>query len=115
VITGVRLNYVQRTAEIDMEIWISGLDDADKEMYRPATLFISDLIYFVIDPPGHPNTSHTEPYLVDGGSSELEEYVGRLPKPLPAGAFTYWFFVNNWNAFIHVAAVSAEIVVHQAE
>ena len=112
-ITGVRLNYVQRTAEIDMELWFSGPEDADTEKYRPATLSISELIYFVIEPPGHPNTSHAKPSLVDGGSSELQQAACRLPKPLPAGAFAYWFFVNNWNAFIHVAALNAEIVVHQ--
>ena len=111
-ITGVRLNYVQRTAEMDMELWMSGPDDEDTEKYRLATLSIAELIYFVIEPPGFPNTSHAEPSLVDGGSSELEQSAYRLPKPLPAGAFTYWFFVNNWNAFIHVAALSAEIAIH---
>lgn len=111
-ITRVRLDYVQRTAEMDMELWMSAPDDEDTEKYRPATLSLSELIYFVIEPPGVPNTSHAEPALVDGGSSELEQSAYRLPTPLPAGAFTYWFFVNNWNAFIHVAAVSAEIAIH---
>ena len=111
-ISSVRLNYVQRTAEMDMELWMSGSDDEDIEKYRPATLSITELIYFVIEPPGVPNTSHAEPSLVDGGSSELEQSAYPLPKPLPAGAFTYWFFVSNWNAFIHVAASSAEIAIH---
>lgn len=111
-ITAVHLNYAQRTAEIDMELWVSVSIDEDRELYRRATLSISDLIYFVIEPPGHPNTSHDEPSLVDGGSSEVAEPTSPLPKPLPAGAFTYWFFVSNWNAFIHVAALSAEIVLH---
>ena len=111
-ISSVRLNYVQRTAEMDMELWMSGSDDEDREKYRPATLSITELIYFVIEPPGVPNTSHAEPSLVDGGSSELEQSAYPLPKPLPAGAFTYWFFVSNWNAFIHVAASSAEIAMH---
>lgn len=111
-IAGVRLDYVQRTAEIDMELWMSGSDDEDIETYRPATLSITELIYFVIEPPGVPNISHAEPSLVDGGSSELERPAYRLPKPLPADAFTYWFFVNNWNAFIHVAALNAEIRIH---
>lgn len=111
-ITAVRLNYAQRTAEMDMELLMSGPDDEDTEKYRPATLSLTELIYFVIEPPGVPNTSHAEPSLVDGGSSELDQFAYRLPKPLPAGAFTYWFFVNDWNAFIHVAALSAEIAIH---
>ena len=111
-ITGVRLDYVQRTAEMDIELWMSGSEDEDSEQYQTATLSITDLIYFVIEPPGVPNTSHGEASLVDGGSSELEQFAFRLPKPLPAGAFTYWFFVSNWNCFIHVAALSAEIAIH---
>jgi len=111
-ILGVRLDYVQRTAEIDFEILVSGPDDVDPEKYRPATLSISELIYFVIEPPGPPNTSHATPSLVDGGSSKLEQAAYQLPEPLPDGAFTYWFFVNNWNAFIHIAALSAHIEVH---
>ena len=111
-IVGVRLDYVQRTAEIDMELWFSGPDEADQEKYRPATLFISELLYFVIEPPDSPYTSAAEPSLVDGGSSELAESQSRLPNPLPAGAFTYWFFVNNWNSFIHIAALTADLKVH---
>ena len=111
-ITAIRLNYAQRTAEIDMEIWVSVAEDEDSEQYRSVTLSISELIYFVIEPPDYPNNSHAEPSLVDGGSSEVAESASRLPKPLPAGAFTYWFFVSNWNSFIHVAALRAELVSH---
>jgi hypothetical protein len=109
-ITAIHLNYAQRTAEIDLEIWVSGLDDEDPDKYSPATLFISELIYLVMEPPHYLETSDAEPWLVAGGSSEAERSVSRLPKPLPAGAFTYWFFVNNWNSYIHIAASGAELV-----
>lgn len=111
-IFGVRLDYVQRTAELDLEIWVAVSDDEDLEQYSRVTLSISGLIYFVIEPPGPPNTSHDAPTLVDGGSSELERAAYPLPKPLPAGAFTYWFFVSSWNSFIHIAALTAELKVH---
>jgi hypothetical protein len=111
-IVSVRLDYVQRTAEIDLKIHVSGPDDENKEKYQPATLFISGLVYFVIEPPGPPNIAHAEPSRVDGGSSELEQAAYPLPKPLPDGAFTYWFFVSNWNSFIHIAALSADLRVH---
>ena len=111
-ISSVRIDYVQRTAELEMELWFAGPLDEDPEQYRPATLSISDLIYFVIEPPGPPNSSHDAPSLVDGGSAELERAAFRLPEPLPAGAFTYWFFVSNWNSFIHVAALTADLKLH---
>ena len=78
-ILGVRLDYVRQTAEIDLEIHVSGPDDEDKEKYQPATLFISGLIYFVIEPPSPPNIAHAEPSRVDGGSSELEQVAYPLP------------------------------------
>ena len=34
-ITEVRVNYVQRTVEIDRDLWMSGPDDEDTESYRP--------------------------------------------------------------------------------
>jgi len=108
-ILGVRLDYVRQTAEIDLEIHVSGVDDEDTEKYQRATLSISGLIYFVIEPPGPPNTAHAQPSRVDGGSSELKRTAYPLPKPLPDGAFTYWFFVSNWNSFIHIAALTADI------
>ncbi len=111
-IFGVRLDYVKRTAEIDMELWFSQPDEADQEKYRPATLLISELIYFVIEPPGYPNTMHAEPSLVDGGSSAVERSTSRLPESLPRQAFTYWFFVDSWNSFIHIAASDARIFIH---
>ena len=38
------------------------------------------------------------------------DYVQPTANPLLADAFTYWFFINNWNAFIHVAALGAKLV-----
>jgi hypothetical protein len=109
IITGVHVNYAERTAQIDIDNLVSGPDAADEE-YRSVKLCISGLLYFVIEPPEAPYTAHPELSIVDGGSSEVAS-ASPLPKPLPAGAFTYWFFVNNWNSFIHVAALHAELVV----
>jgi hypothetical protein len=112
-IKSVHLNYEQRTAEMDLVLWVAGAEDEDSELYQRATLFISDLVYFVIEPPGPPNVAHAANSLVDGGASELERAAYPLPKPLPSGVFTYWFFVSIWNSFIHIAASSAEIKLHE--
>ena len=52
-----------------------------------------------------------KPLWVDAGSSNSDEISTsiRLPGPLPEDAFIYWFFVNNWNAFIQVAAMDANL------
>ncbi len=112
-IKSVHLNYEQQTAEMDLVLWVAGADDEDSELYQRATLFISDLVYFVIEPPGPPNIAHAVNSLVDGGSSELERAAFQVPKQLPSGVFTYWFFISTWNSFIHIAASSAEIKLHE--
>ena len=104
-ITALHVNYAQRTVEIDMKVWVSGPEAADRDEYQPLKLSLSGLLYFVIEPPDEPDTS--EPWLVAGGSSEVATSPSRLPRPLPTGAFTYWFFVNNWNSYIHIAALTA--------
>jgi hypothetical protein len=106
-ITALHVNYVQRTVEMDMKIWVSDQEEDDPDLYQPFKLSISGLIYFVIEPPGDLYLDTSEPWLVAGGSSEVATSPSRLPKPLPAGAFTYWFFVNNWNSYIHIAALTA--------
>jgi hypothetical protein len=107
-ITALHVNYAQRTVEMDMNIWVSNLETGGgPDEYQPLKLSLSGLIYFVIEPPGDLYLDTSKPWLVAGGSSEVATSPSQLPKSLPAGAFTYWFFVNNWNSYIHIAALTA--------
>ena len=48
---------------------------------------------------------------VDGGlwnSAPISTSI-QLPSPLPENSLGYWFFVNNWNSFIYVAAMTAHL------
>jgi hypothetical protein len=97
-----------------MEILFSDPAKEDPETYRTGTLSLSRFLYCVIEAPDSNYPFQLEKELwVDAGSDKSNHVSSTpLPGPLPAEAFTYWFFVNEWNSFIHVAALDAEIVLH---
>ncbi|MEK6280589.1 MAG: hypothetical protein AABN95_09580 [Acidobacteriota bacterium] len=113
-ITNIRLDYVKREARFDLEVSWDDPEKEEPESYRAATLSLSPFLYFIIEPPDSKYPfAHKEALWIDAGSDKLNSVsTTQLPKPLPEGAFAYWFFVNNWNSFIHVAALDASIVLH---
>ena len=64
-----------------------------------------------IDPWGFDSLYFTRAYLHwvdnDAGPSKDLKTSHKLPYSVPSDAFVYWFFVNEWNSFIHVAATDA--------
>ena len=114
-IKGISIDYVTGTATFDLQLWV-GDDSAEKEeereVYRAARLTLSDLLFCIIEPPD-PNYPYYDkkPLWVDGGpwnSAPISTSI-QLPSPLPENSFVYWFFVNNWNSFIYVAAMAARL------
>ena len=113
-IKSINIDYVNREARFDLQIWIG--DDSgtkeERETYRGAQLTLSQLLFCVIDAPDSRYPYHERKALrVDAGSSNSGQISTsvRLPAPLPEHSFSHWFFVNNWNAFIHVAAMDARL------
>ena len=111
----VAINYVSNSVELDLQLSVGDPNAATKEeqhAYKRARLFLSDLVYFVIDPPG----PGYEPPLggtlwIDAGDAK-DDSNPRAPKPLsvlPDDAFAYWFYVGPWNSFIHIAAKGASL------
>jgi len=107
------VDYVKRCARLDLHVWMGDLRSQDKESreaYREGQLRLDDLLFCVIEPPD-PTYSYYESgsLLLGAGSLKSTEIpsLPQLPGPLPEGAFTHWFFVQKWNAFIYVAAMDA--------
>jgi len=113
-ITSISLDYAKRECKFNLEILFSDAEKEDAESYRTATLSLSRFLYCVIEAPDSKYPFQVEKALWVDAGSEKPNHVSstQLPGPLPEGAFRYWFFVNNWNSFIHVAALDAEIVLH---
>jgi hypothetical protein len=114
-IKSINIDYVRRVAILDMEILMADSIEDRTETYRAAQLILSRLLFLVIEAPDSKYPYQEERALwVDAGSEKSTETLAPRPRPtpLPDNAFTHWFFVNNWNAFIHVAAMDAALELH---
>lgn len=109
----ISLDYVKREVRLDLEISWSDPDD-DLEIWRSATLVFASFLYCIIEAPDPEYPFATRKgLLVDAGSEDRASQSGtQLPEQLPKGAFKCWFYVNDWNSFIHLAALNAEITLH---
>ena len=108
---GINLNYAERVAALHLDIWVGNmsLDGEAREARREVVLKLSGLCYFVVEAPDSNYDFHEpKPLWIDAGVESLasERSSVKLPET-PEGAFTFWMYVNDWNAFIHVAAMKA--------
>ncbi len=114
-VNGLRIDYIRREVTIDLAVWVGDLwsDEPDeRECYRPGSLILSGLHFCCIEPPSPDYPSRAGVAVtIDTGSVEslAAPPAARLPRDLPAGSFTNWFFVNEWNAFIYIAASHASL------
>jgi hypothetical protein len=105
-LSGVSINYVDRTAHLDLVIWTGG---PTEETYRSASLDLEGLEYWTIQPPD-PREAHAIGHhlTIDiGRVTDLERTPEVQLPPLPMGVFAYWLYVREWNAFMYFAARSA--------
>ena len=101
---------VGRTAEFILDVWVGDPEAApgpERERRRAARLTLSGLEYLVVDPPD-PSYPYAlrKPVDLDPCGPD-NEVAGRYR--LPEGAFAARFFVSDWNAFIHFAAMTAAL------
>ncbi len=110
-LTHLSVDYARGEVRLGLMIWIGEMSDetSGREAYRPAIVTVSGLVLLLIDPPceGYP---FGEPGAVriDGGPGQPATSRSELPG-IPDDAFLYWFFVDDWNAFIRVAARHATL------
>jgi hypothetical protein len=105
------IDYVSRRATLDLRVSVGDPDaptKAEREAYEPVTVTISGLLWYVVEPP-IPSTERTDKGLwIDAGPvSDLKDQPV-LPS-VPDGAFVWWIFVRQWNAFMYVAAREASM------
>jgi hypothetical protein len=102
----LRLSVDYRIGEAVMGIEVVVNDERTPE-YREGLLRMSGVHFLVVDAPG-PNAILNSPRRsrIDAGSGHPSRSTIDLPS-LPPGHFLHWFFVNDWNAFIRVAAKDA--------
>ena len=111
----VEIDYEKRIVKFSLHLWTGDLSSEEKsvrETYQEGELTIKDFIYCVIEPPD-PSYQYAgaSPITIGAGSATEEPIKTEtaLPNELPKGAFAYWFFVNEWNSFLHIAGMDASI------
>jgi hypothetical protein len=100
----IYIDYPNRVVEIRLNVWIGTMDDPEstRETYRKATLTLTGVWYCAMDSPdeGYPYAA------AEGLTVDLAEPTLFVPKQ---ATFACRFWVDQWNAFIHLAAASADL------
>jgi len=108
----IDVDYGQRRLALNLDVFVGDLNGPleKREAYRKARIEFSGLQFLVVEPPD-PNYPYSDPEPsrtdICDMSKNLDE---KLLKSLPSGTFFVSLWVNNWNAFAHIAAVNAELV-----
>lgn len=101
---------MERRAEFILDVWLGDLHSSapsERERYRSARLELLGLAYLTLDDPG-PRYRVTDgaPVQVDACAADDDPVRSRQ---VPAGGFAGRFFVTEWNAFIHFAALDVRL------
>jgi hypothetical protein len=104
------VDYEQRKVTLQVAVWVGDMDDPPerREAYKKGRIEISGLLFLVMEPPDPRYPFKTSDLRIDGCdmSKNLDP---ELLKSLPGDAFFRSLWVNEWNAFIHIAARDAGI------
>jgi len=111
----ISIDYVSREAVMKLLLLVgspNAVTEEKREIYQTAELHLSDVLYFVIDTPDMKyRYTEKKSLRIDAGRAG-EKSAPAPPVPLdqlPTGISAYWFFVSDWNSFIHVAAMDAKL------
>lgn len=110
-INGLRVDYQNRTAELELNLRGNPPDSPNEDEYRRAVLLLRGFYYFVIEPPDADHLSYpVRSIQINGYSEDANRFplFEHLRASLSAGAFCCRFYVHDWNSFIHVAASDAD-------
>jgi len=97
-------------ARLDLRIPMTESQDQD----RLGQLVFEDLLFCALEPPeldearGYVATT-ADGLQVDCGEGHGRESFRSILPTTPAGHFLIWFFVQEWNRFIHICARSVHL------
>ena len=100
----------ERRAEFILDVWLGDLHDAataERERRRPARLELLGLAYLLLGDtdPRYPVTNQA-PVQIEACTADDN---AELARQVPAGGFAGRFFVTEWDAYIHFAALEARL------
>jgi hypothetical protein len=106
----ITVDYEDRKLTLDLQIWVGDMDapPEKREAYRKARIEISGLLFCVMEPPDPKYPYGTSDLRIDGCDMR-KNLDAQLISSLPADSFLRSIWVDEWNAFIHIAARNAEL------
>ena len=106
----IAADYELRTVTVELAVWVGDMNGPPKrrETPRDARIDISGLCFLVIEPPD-PKYPFQHSGLKIDGCDRSKNLKQELLSALPADTFFRSLWVNEWNAFIHLAARDAKI------
>jgi len=110
-IQSIVMDYIQRTLTIKLWVWVGELSDTQgmREAYKEALLMVSGLQFLTVEPPcpDYP-FAESKPLRID--ACDMNKNLDpSLLASLPKDSFSRSLFVHEWNSFIHMAGLKAEI------
>ena len=114
-VTSLCIDFAQREVAIKINVWVGDCSSRSldvREAYRPGLLTLSGLLYCSIEPPD-PRYPYRDGGAITIDAGTVESLVvtpsAKLPGGAPDGAWTHWFFVKEWNAFVYISARAASL------
>lgn len=108
----ITIDYLSGVAKFDVQVYVGDPEIQYKEpeeAYRDGLLILSGLLFCIIEQPD-PNYQYDKAeslWIADSGNVESIKLTTNLPKLLHNEAFIHYFFINDWNSFIYLAAKDA--------
>jgi len=106
------VDYMGRTLTLDLSLWVGDMGDPPelREAYRTGRLEFSGLQFLVVEPPDPKYRFQDSGPLTIDGCDMSKNLDTALLQSLPCDAFVRSLWVNEWNAFMHIAAKKVDIL-----
>jgi len=105
----ISVDYQESTRTLDLAVWTGDIEDppTQREAYRTGRLELSGLVFLVMESPDPKYPfKDTKRLKIDGCDMRKNLNSDLLASP-PDDVFVRSLWINEWNAFIHVAAKKA--------
>jgi hypothetical protein len=106
----IAVDYELRKVTLEVAVWIGDMGDPPerREAYKDGRIDISGLLFLVMEPPD-PRYPYQDSDLRIDGCDLSKNLSSELLESLPVDSFFRSLWVNEWNAFIHIAAKNVNI------
>lgn len=101
------IDYAARSAQLFLKLWVGHPEQTN--VYRPGIINLTGIHFWIIEPPGPDYSADDAWLIIDTGEVSALEVAPVINLPnVPKTAFVNWIYVRQWNAFIYVAAETAD-------